>query len=89
EKELKKEGIDVVDIHGRAKSLYSSFLKLKKYDMDINKVHDLTAVRIIVSEIADCYEALGIVHKKYRPMIGRIKDYISLPKPNGYQSIHT
>lgn len=89
EKELKKEGINVIDIHGRAKSLYSCFLKLKKYDMDINKIHDLTAVRIIVSEVADCYEALGIVHKKYRPMIGRIKDYISLPKPNGYQSIHT
>lgn len=46
-------------------------------------------MRIIVPEIADCYETLGIVHKKYRPMIGRIKDYVSLPKPNGYQSIHT
>jgi GTP pyrophosphokinase len=46
-------------------------------------------VRIIVPEVADCYEALGLVHKKYRPMVGRIKDYISLPKPNGYQSIHT
>ena len=57
--------------------------------MDINRIHDLIAVRIIVPEVADCYEVLGIVHKKYRPMIGRIKDYISLPKPNGYQSIHT
>ena len=47
------------------------------------------AIRIIVPSIADCYEALGIVHKKYRPLIGRIKDYISLPKPNGYKSIHT
>ncbi len=89
ENELKKEGIDVVDIHGRAKSLYSLFLKLVKHDMEINHVYDLAAVRIIVNDIADCYETLGIVHKKYRPMIGRIKDYISLPKPNGYQSIHT
>ena len=89
EKELKKEGIEVLDIHGRAKSLYSSYEKLKKYDMDINRIYDLSAVRLIVPEIADCYEALGIVHKKYRPMVGRIKDYISLPKPNGYQSIHT
>lgn len=89
EKELKKEGIEVLDIHGRAKSLYSSYEKLKKYDMDINRMYDLSAVRIIVPEVADCYEALGIVHKKYRPMVGRIKDYISLPKPNGYQSIHT
>ncbi|HBP01193.1 MAG: GTP pyrophosphokinase (PpGpp synthetase) [Candidatus Moranbacteria bacterium GW2011_GWE1_49_15] len=88
-KELQKEGIDVLDIHGRAKSLYSSYEKLKKYDMDINRIYDLSAVRLIVPEIADCYEALGIVHKKYRPMVGRIKDYISLPKPNGYQSIHT
>jgi GTP pyrophosphokinase len=87
--EIKKEGISIIEIDGRAKSIYSLFLKLKKYDMDINRVHDLVAVRIIVSEIADCYEVLGIVHKKYRPMIGRIKDYISLPKPNGYQSIHT
>ncbi len=88
-KDLKKDGINVLDIHGRAKSLYSSYDKLKKYDMDINRIYDLSAVRIILPEIADCYEALGIVHKKYRPMIGRIKDYISLPKPNGYQSIHT
>jgi len=87
--EIKKEGISIIETDGRAKSLYSLFLKLKKYDMDISRVHDLVAVRIIVPEVADCYEVLGIVHKKYRPMIGRIKDYISLPKPNGYQSIHT
>lgn len=87
--EIEKGGIKVTEIHGRAKSIYSLFLKLKDRDMDINRVYDLAAVRIIVPEVADCYETLGIVHKKYRPMIGRIKDYISLPKPNGYQSIHT
>jgi GTP pyrophosphokinase len=87
--EIKKEGINIIEIHGRSKNIYSLFLKLKKYDMDINRIYDLAAVRIIVPEVADCYEVLGIVHKKYRPMIGRIKDYISLPKPNGYQSIHT
>ncbi len=87
--EMKKEGITVIEINGRAKSLYSLFLKLQKHDMDISRVYDLAAVRVIVPEVADCYETLGIVHKKYRPMIGRIKDYISLPKPNGYQSIHT
>lgn len=88
-KELKKEGIKVIDIYGRTKYLYRLFLKMKRNDMDINRIYDLIAVRIIVPEIADCYEALGIVHKKYRPLVGRIKDYISLPKPNGYKSIHT
>jgi len=79
----------VQEAHGRAKHLYSLFCKLKKHDMDIGHVYDLTAVRIIVPAVADCYEALGIIHKRYRPMVGRIKDYISLPKPNGYQSLHT
>lgn len=88
-KELEKSGIQVIDIHGRAKHLHRLFSKLQRHDMDINQIYDLAAVRIIVPEVADCYEALGIVHKKYRPMVGRIKDYISLPKPNGYQSIHT
>jgi len=87
--DLKKEGIKIIEIKGRAKRLYSLFLKLKQHDMDINRIYDLAAVRIVVPSIADCYEALGIVHKKYHPLVGRIKDYISLPKPNGYQSIHT
>lgn len=88
-KELTKNNIEIIDIYGRAKQLYSLFLKLQRHDMDISKVYDLAAIRIIVSALSDCYETLGIVHKKYRPLIGRIKDYISLPKPNGYQSIHT
>jgi GTP diphosphokinase / guanosine-3',5'-bis(diphosphate) 3'-diphosphatase len=81
--------IQVTDIHGRTKGLYRLFQKLKKHDMDINRIYDLLAIRIIVPDIADCYEALGIIHREYRPMVGRIKDYISLPKPNGYQSLHT
>ncbi len=89
ERALREEGIKVQDITGRAKSLYSLYIKLKRYDMDISRIYDLVAIRIIVPSVADCYEALGIVHKRYRPMVGRIKDYISLPKPNGYQSIHT
>lgn len=89
EKELEKSGVKTINIYGRAKHLHSLFLKLKRYDMDIARVCDLIAIRIIVPEVADCYEALGIVHKKYHPMVGRIKDYISLPKSNGYQSIHT
>jgi GTP pyrophosphokinase len=89
ERDLKKEGINIIEIKGRAKRLHSLYLKLKQHDMNISQIYDLAAVRIIVSTIADCYETLGVVHKKYHPLVGRIKDYISLPKPNGYQSIHT
>lgn len=88
-KQLSREKIRVIEIYGRSKRLYSLFVKLKRYNMDIKKVYDLAGIRIIVPEIVNCYETLGIVHKKYRPLVGRIKDYISLPKPNGYQSIHT
>jgi GTP pyrophosphokinase len=87
--ELEEENIEVLEIYGRNKTVYRLYQKLKTHEMDINKIYDLAGIRIIVSNIASCYEALGIVHRKYRPMIGRIKDYISLPKPNGYQSIHT
>lgn len=86
---LGKEKIRITDISGRTKHLYRLYQKLKRHDMDITRIYDLVAIRIIVPEIADCYEALGIIHREYRPMVGRIKDYISLPKPNGYQSLHT
>jgi GTP pyrophosphokinase len=88
-KTLQQSGIRYLEVCGRTKHLYRLFLKLKKHDMDIRRVYDLTAVRIIVPSVADCYETLGVVHKEYRPLVGRIKDYISLPKPNGYQSLHT
>lgn len=88
-KELQKEGVPIIDITGRSKHLYRLYLKLKQHDMDIHRIYDLVAIRVIVPSITNCYEALGLIHKKYRPMVGRIKDYISLPKPNGYQSLHT
>lgn len=83
------EGVKIIDIHGRAKHLYSLYLKLLRHHMNIARVYDLVALRIIVPEVANCYETLGIIHKHFRPLIGRIKDYISLPKPNGYRSLHT
>jgi len=86
---LEKEKIRLIDITGRTKYLYRLYQKLKLHDMDVSRIYDLIAIRIVVPEIADCYEALGIIHREYRPMVGRIKDYISLPKPNGYQSLHT
>lgn len=88
-KELKNSGIKLIDVHGRAKRYYRLYKKLEKYDMDVEKIYDLVAIRMVVPTVASCYETLGIVHKKYKPLIGRIKDYISLPKPNGYKSIHT
>lgn len=78
---LEKEKIRLIDMSGRTKHLYRLYQKLKRHDMDITRIYDLVAIRIIVPEIADCYEALGIIHREYRPMVGRIKDYISLPKP--------
>lgn len=86
---LGKEKIKLMNISGRTKDLYRLYQKLKRHEMDISRIYDLIAIRIIVPTIADCYEALGIIHREYRPMVGRIKDYISLPKPNGYQSLHT
>lgn len=73
----------------RAKRWYSLYKKIKKYDGDLDKIYDLIAIRVIVETLEDCYAALGIIHGKWRPLVGRIKDYIALPKPNGYQSIHT
>jgi len=86
---LTKEKIQILDISGRTKHLYRLYQKLKRHDMDVSQIYDFIAIRVVVPTIADCYESLGIIHREYRPMVGRIKDYISLPKPNGYQSLHT
>ncbi|MDD4994957.1 MAG: RelA/SpoT family protein [Patescibacteria group bacterium] len=87
--EIEQSGFNIIDIHGRAKHIYSLYKKLLRYDRDINMIHDLVAVRIIVEDIADCYGVLGIIHSKWPPMKARIKDYIAQPKPNGYKSLHT
>lgn len=87
-KDLKENKINA-EINGRKKHLYSLWLKLNKYNGDITKIYDLVALRIIVDSIEDCYTVLGIIHKKYKPLIGRIKDYIAVAKSNGYRSLHT
>lgn len=84
---LKKEGIEHT-MDGRIKSVYSLHKKLKKTEI-IDDIYDLIALRIIVTKKEDCYRALGIIHSAYRPMVNRIKDYIAVPKINGYQSLHT
>lgn len=88
-KELRKEDLEPVEIHHRAKHYFSLYKKLQRYDMNLNKVYDLVALRVIVNSIEECYMTLGIIHKLWKPLPGRIKDYIALPKPNGYQSLHT
>jgi GTP pyrophosphokinase len=88
-KELVKNGVIPLEIHSRPKRYYSLYKKLLKYKMDITKIYDLVALRIVVQDIEQCYLALAIIHKLWKPMIGRIKDYIALPKPNGYRSLHT
>lgn len=89
DKELKHAGIETTDIHGRKKHLYSLYRKLIKNDRNIARVYDIIALRVIVSSIADCYAALGVIHGRWTPLKGRIKDYIAQPKPNGYRSLHT
>lgn len=88
ERELEKHGIEF-EINGRVKSIYSLHKKLKKVNENIDDIYDLMALRIIVNKKEDCYRVLGILHSMYQPMIARIKDYIAVPKPNGYQSLHT
>lgn len=87
EQDLKNEGIKF-QMDGRVKSVYSLYKKLGKVN-DIDKVYDLIALRIIVEDIDTSYLVLGELHKLYQPMFERIKDYVSRPKPNGYQSLHT
>lgn len=89
EEELTTFDVEIERIDYRVKHLYSLWQKLKRYKMDSSKVHDVLALRIIVPEIADCYQALGVIHGLYRPVPARFKDYIAVPKPNGYKSLHT
>jgi GTP diphosphokinase / guanosine-3',5'-bis(diphosphate) 3'-diphosphatase len=86
---LHLEGIKFLGITGRTKRIYSLYKKLQKYEGDINKIYDKVAFRIITKSTADCYAALGVIHTHYQPVPGRVKDFIAIPKPNGYESLHT
>ncbi|MCK4805689.1 MAG: bifunctional (p)ppGpp synthetase/guanosine-3',5'-bis(diphosphate) 3'-pyrophosphohydrolase [Candidatus Pacebacteria bacterium] len=89
QEKLKNNNLKPEKIQFRTKHLYSIWRKLQKEDMDIKSIHDLVAMRIIMPHLKGCYGALGIIHQMWKPVPGRFKDYIALPKPNGYQSLHT
>ncbi len=85
---LAKNGIECT-VKGRVKHLYSIFEKLRRQDVDVANVFDFLAFRVIVSTVADCYAALGLIHHQWSPVPGRLKDHLAIPKPNAYQSLHT
>ena len=85
---LEKENIKAT-IYGRSKTFYSIYRKTKMNNCEVEDLFDLYAIRVIVNSIKDCYMVLGIIHEKYKPMPGRVKDYIAVPKTNMYQSLHT
>lgn len=86
---LKQVGVEVLDISGRPKHLYGIYQKMQRQQKEFHEIYDLAAVRLIVQTKEECYRALAVVHDAFRPVPGRFKDYIGLPKPNRYQSLHT
>ena len=87
-KDVQKNGINA-QITGRAKHYYSIYAKMKRQNIAFNDLYDITAVRVIVDTVKECYEVLGLIHSQFKPIPGRFKDYIAMPKGNMYQSLHT
>ncbi len=87
--QMDESGIKDYQVTGRAKHIYSIWRKMKKKNYDFDDLYDIRALRVLVPEVRDCYTVLGIVHTKYSPIPGEFDDYISNPKPNNYQSLHT
>jgi GTP pyrophosphokinase len=88
DRRLRESGLNG-EVSGRRKHLYSIWSKMRRQGVDLAQLYDVLAFRVVVSETRDCYAVLGMVHQRWRPVPGRIKDYIAMPKPNFYQSLHT
>ncbi len=86
---LAEAGLDQVNVNGRPKHLYGIWNKMKRQNKAFHEIYDVAALRILTEDLESCYRALAVVHDTFRPIPGRFKDYIGLPKPNGYQSLHT
>ncbi|TAM45352.1 MAG: bifunctional (p)ppGpp synthetase/guanosine-3',5'-bis(diphosphate) 3'-pyrophosphohydrolase [Gammaproteobacteria bacterium] len=86
--QLRQEGLEA-EVHGREKNVYSIYKKMEAKHLSFDQVHDVYGFRVIVDKVDNCYRALGVIHNLYKPIPGRFKDYIAIPKANGYQSLHT
>jgi GTP diphosphokinase / guanosine-3',5'-bis(diphosphate) 3'-diphosphatase len=86
---LHEAQVPIIQLDGRIKRLYSIHQKLKRQKIDLERVYDFVALRVVTQSVKDCYAALGIIHQTWSPVPGRIKDFIAMPRPNGYQSLHT
>src|SRR3981081_255869 len=87
-RKLAESGIKAT-VHGREKHVYSTYRKMTEKRLSFSEVHDIFGCRVIVDDVAACYAALGALHALYKPIPGKFKDYIAIPKVNGYQSLHT